>query len=167
MLFCLILISLGNSAFAQRYCVIDSHYILEQMPEYQTAQHSLDSISGVWQKEVDAKFQAVDQLYKQYQAEQVMLSDKLKKVRQDEIMQKENEAHDLQQKLFGYQGELFKRREELVKPLQDKIYSAVQKLASQDLYDFVLDKSAGITVFYADPKIDKTQDVLNILGIKK
>jgi outer membrane protein len=154
-------------AQAQRYAVIDSHYILEKMPEYEQAQQKLDAIAKQWQTEIDAKFQQVDQLYKQYNAEKVMLTDTLKKKRQDEIMQLEKEARDLQKQRFGYQGDLFTKREELIKPIQDKIYNAVQQLAAQKMYDFVLDKSGGITLFYADPKLDQTQEVLKILGLNK
>ncbi|TAN15142.1 MAG: OmpH family outer membrane protein [Chitinophagaceae bacterium] len=151
---------------AQRYAVIDSHYILEHMPEYQTAQKKLDVISKQWQQEVQAKLQQANQLYMQYNAEKVMLTDTLRKKRQDEIMNLEKQARELQQQRFGYEGDLFKEREELIKPIQDKIYAAVQKLAAQNMYDFVLDKSGGITVFYADPKLDKSDDVLKILGLK-
>jgi outer membrane protein len=152
---------------AQRYAVIDSHYILGKMPEYDEAQKKLDAVAQQWQKEIDAKFQQADKLYKQYNAEKVMLTDTLKKKRQDEIMNLEKEAQDLQKQRFGYQGDLFKKREELIKPIQDEIYNAVQKLAAQNMYDFVLDKSGGISVFYADPKLDKSDAVLNLLGIKK
>lgn len=154
-------------AHAQRYAVIDSHYILEKMPEYSRAQGRLDSIAKQWQAEIDGKFQEVDRMYKQYDAEKVMLTDTLKKKRQDEIMNLEKQARQLQQQRFGYQGDLFKKREELVKPVQDEIYNAVQKLAAQNMYDFVLDKAGGISVFYADPKLDKSDAVLNLLGIKK
>src|SRR5699024_106682 len=133
--------------------VIDSRYILEQMPAYEQAQQKLDSIAKLWQQEIDAKFQKVDQLYKEYSAEKVMLSDDLKKKRQDEIMHLEKEAQDLQNQRFGYQGDLFEKREELIKPIQDKVYNAVQQLAAQKMYDIILDKSAGVTVFYADPKL--------------
>lgn len=161
------LLSAFSIAQAQRYAVIDSHYILEKMPEYEQAQQKLDAIAKQWQTEIDAKFQQVDQLYKQYNAEKVMLTDTLKKKRQDEIMQLEKEARDLQKQRFGYQGDLFTKREELIKPIQDKIYNAVQQLAAQKMYDFVLDKSGGITLFYADPKLDQTQEVLKILGLNK
>lgn len=154
-------------ASAQRYAVIDSHYILEKMPDYAKAQQRLDSIAKQWQQEIDRKFQDIDHLYKQYDAEKVMLTDTLKKKRQDEIMNLEKQARALQQQRFGYQGDLFKKREELVKPVQDEIYNAVQKLAAQNLYDFVLDKAGGISVFYADPKLDKSEAVLKLLGIKK
>lgn len=151
---------------AQRYAVIDSHYILEHMPEYQNAQIKLDSISKQWQQEIQDKFQYANQLYHEYNAEKVMLTDTLRKKRQDEIINIEKQARGLQQQRFGYQGDLFKEREELIKPIQDKIYAAVQKLAAQNMYDFVLDKAGGISVFYADPKLDKSNEVLKILGIK-
>lgn len=155
-----------SMAQAQRYAVIDSHYILEHMPEYQAAQKKLDAIAKQWQQEIQAKLQQANQLYQQYNAEKVMLTDTLRKKREDEIMNMEKEARDLQQQRFGYQGDLFKEREELIKPIQDKIYAAVQQLAAQNMYDFVLDKAGGITVFYADPKLDKSDEVLKILGLK-
>lgn len=150
---------------AQRYCVIDSKYILENVPEYKQAQTKLDEASAQWQKEIDAKLQDVDRMYKAYQAEQVMLSEEMKKKREDEIIKKEKEAKDLQKKRFGFEGDLFKKRQELVKPVQDKVYNAVQKLVSSKAYDIVFDKSADLSVFYADPKIDKSDDVLRELGV--
>ncbi len=167
--FCIALLVFGTltMASAQRYAVIDSHYILEKMPEYNSAQQKLDTIAKQWQDEIDAKFHQADQLYKEYNAEKVMLSEDLKKKRQDEIMQMEKEAQDLQKKRFGYEGDLFDKRKELIKPIQDKVYNAVQKLAAQKMYDFILDKSTGVTVFYADPKLDQSDAVLKILGIKE
>ncbi|HMN31877.1 MAG: OmpH family outer membrane protein [Chitinophagaceae bacterium] len=150
---------------AQRYCVIDSKYILENVPEYKQAQTKLEEISTQWQKEIDAKLQDVDRMYKSYQAEQVMLSDEMKKKREDEIIKKEKEAKDLQKKRFGVEGDLFKKRQELVKPVQDKVYNAVQKMASNKGYDIIFDKSADLSVFFADNKIDKSDDVLKDLGI--
>ncbi len=150
---------------AQRYCVIDSKYILENLPEYKSAQDKLDEASAVWQKEIDAKQQEVQKMYKAYQAEQVMLSAEMKKKREEEIMKKEKEAKELQKKKFGYEGDLFKKRQELVKPIQDKVYNAVQKLASNKSYDIIFDKSAGISVFYNETKIDKSKEVLAELGV--
>lgn len=150
---------------AQRYCVIDSKYILDNLPEYKQAQAKLEEASTAWQKEIDAKLQDVDRMYKAYQAEQVMLSDEMKKKREDEIVKKEKDAKELQKKRFGYEGDLFKKRQELVKPVQDKVYNAVQKLASSKSYDIIYDKSADLSVFYSDPKIDKSDDILKDLGI--
>lgn len=152
---------------AQRYCVIDTKYILESIPDYKDSQKKLDAIAEQWQKEIDVKFQDIDKMYKAYQAEQVMLTEELKQKREEEIVNKEKEAKELQRKRFGYEGDLFKKREELIKPIQDKIYNAVQKLAASRMYDFVLDKSGGITVIFSDPKLDKSEDILTSLGVKK
>ena len=154
------------SSNAQRYAVIDSKYILDKMPEYTEAQQKLDQFSKMWQQEIDQKSAELDKMYKDYDAEKVMLTDDLKKKREDEIFNKEKALRDLQRQRFGYQGDLFKKREELIKPIQDKVYNAIQKLAVAKLYDFILDKSDGITVIFADPKLDKSDDVLKELGVK-
>ena len=151
---------------AQRYAIIDSKYILEKIPDYKEAQKKLDQFSELWQQEIDQKQVAVDKMVKDYDAEQVMLTDVLKKKREDEIYNKEKELRDLQKKRYGFEGDLFKKRQELIKPIQDKFYNAVQKLAVDKQYDFILDKSEGITVIFADPKLDKSDDVLRNLGVK-
>jgi len=162
----LLCFAFAGSSLAQRYAVIDSKYILSKLPEYKEAQQKLDQFSKMWQQEIDQKSTALDKMYKDYDAEKVMLSDDLKKKREDEIYNKEKEVRDLQRQRFGYQGDLFKKREELIKPIQDRVYNAIQKLAAEKLYDFILDKSDGITVIFADPKLDKSDDVLNELGVK-
>ncbi len=154
------------SVQAQRYAVIDSKYILEMIPDYKNAQKRLDEFSQVWQQELDQKQAAVDKMFKDYDAEQVMLPDNLKQKREDELFNKEKELRDLQRKRFGFEGDLFKKRQELIKPIQDRVYNAVQKLAIDKQYDFILDKSEGITVIFADPKLDKSEDVLKNLGVK-
>ena len=163
-LFSCIVLSAGS--YAQRYAVIDSKYILEKLPEYKAAQQKLDQFSEQWQQEIDKKSAALDKMYKEYDAEQVMLSDELKKKREDELFNNDKELKDLQRKRFGYEGDIFKKRQELIKPIQDRVYNAVQKLAVSKLYDFILDKSEGITVIFADPKLDKSDDVLKELGVK-
>ncbi|MBG9375928.1 OmpH family outer membrane protein [Panacibacter sp. DH6] len=157
---------LTATSYAQRYAVIDTKYILNKMPEYTDADKKLQLISEQWQKEIDSRQAELDKMYKDYEAEQFMLSDDLKKKREDELFNKEKELRDLQKRRFGYQGDLFKEREKLVKPLQDKVYNAVQKIAVARGYDFILDKSEGITVIFADPKLDKSDDILRELGIK-
>ena len=154
------------SAFAQRYAIVDTKYILDKMPDYKTAQKQLDQISAQWQKEIDDKQAVLDKMYKDYEGEQVMLSDDLKKKREDEFFNHEKEVRDLQRKRFGFEGDLFKKRQELIKPVQDKVYNAIQKIAVNRMYDFILDKSEGITVIFADPKLDKSEDVLKELGVK-
>jgi len=156
--------TVGSSA--QRYAIIDSKYILQKLPEYKTAQQRLDQFSEQWQQEIDRKSAELDKMYKNYDAEQVMLSDELKKKREDELFNKEKELRDLQKKRYGYEGDIFKKRQELIKPIQDRVYNAVQRLAAAKSYDFILDKSEGITVIFADPKLDKSDDVLRELGVK-
>jgi outer membrane protein len=163
--FTLVTLSL-TKAHAQRYAVIDTKYILDKMPEYKTAQSQLDEIAGKWQKEIDALQQELDRMYKDFDAEQVMLSDELKQKREDQLFVKEKTLRDLQRQRFGFEGDLFTKRQELIKPVQDKVYNAVQKLAVQRGYDFILDKSEGITVIFADPKLEKSDDVLKELGVK-
>lgn len=157
---------LAASLQAQKYAIIDTKYILDKMPDYKTAQKQLDDVAAAWQKDIDGLQAELDKMYKDFDAEQVMLSDDLKRKRQDQLFTKEKALRDLQRKRFGFEGDLFKRRQELVKPVQDKVYNAVQKLAVQRGYDFILDKSEGITVIFADPKLEKSDDVLRELGIK-
>ncbi len=151
---------------AQRYAIIDTKFILDRMPEYKQAQKQLDDVAAGWQKEIDAQQQELDKMYRDFDAEQVMLSSDLRKKREDQLFVKEKALRDLQRKRFGFEGDLFKKRQELIKPIQDKVYNAVQKLAVQRGYDFILDKSEGITVIFADPKLEKSEDVLRELGIK-
>lgn len=166
MLTAISVLMLAFTAQAQRYAIVDTKYILEKIPEYKQAQQKLDQFSDQWQKEIDEKQSALDRIYKDYEAEQVMLSEGLKKKREDEIFVREKEVRELQRKRFGFEGDLFKRRQELVKPVQDKVYNAIQKIAVARLYDFILDKSEGITVIFADPKLDKSEEVLKELGVK-
>jgi len=151
---------------AQRYAIVDTKYILDKLPQYKAAQKMLDQTSAAWQKEIDDKQAVLDRMYKDYDGEQAMLSEELKKKRQDELYNKEKEVRDLQRRRFGFEGDLFKKRQELVKPVQDLVYNAIMKIAVNRMYDFILDKSEGITVIFADPKLDKSDDVLKELGVK-
>ena len=153
-------------AQAQRTAVIDSKYILEKIPDYQNAQKELDKYSAQWEDEIKKAFDQVEQMYKSYQAEVSMLDDNLKKQRENAIMEKEKDAKALQKKYFGYEGMLFKKREELVRPIQDKVYSAVQSIAVKESYDIILDKSSGVTVFYNNTNVDISNKVLKSLGIQ-
>jgi outer membrane protein len=148
-----------------KYAVINTKYILDKIPEYKEADKKLKALGDQWQLEIDQKQMTLDKMYKNYEAEQFMLSDDLKKKREDELFGKEKELRDLQKKRFGYEGDLFKERQKMVKPIQDKVYNAVQKLATARGYDFILDKSEGITIIFADPKLDKSDDILKELGI--
>ena len=150
----------------QRYAVIDTKYILERIPAYKEADAKLKLIGEQWQKEIDDLQVQLDKMYKNYESEQFMLTEALKKKREDELFEKEKQVRDLQKKRFGYEGDLFKERQRLIKPVQDKVYDAIQKIATSRSYDFVLDKSEGINIIFADPKLDKSDDVLKELGIK-
>ena len=162
-----LLLGIGLTGYTQgKYAVIDTRYILDKMPDYKNAQKQLDDIVADWKRDIDGKQTQLDKMYRDYEAEMVMLSDDLKKKREDQLFNKEKELRDLQSKRFGYEGDLFKKRQELVKPIQDKVYNAIQKLAVQRGYDFVLDKSEGITIIFADPKLDKSEDVLKELGVR-
>lgn len=163
----LLLAGTFSVASAQHYCIIDSKYILEKMSDYKDAQGKLDNLSKAWQDEIDKQMGEVEKLYKSYQAEKPMLSDDMRNKRQDEIVAKEKAAKDLQKQRFGYEGDLYKKRQEFIKPIQDRVFNAVQKMASSKGYDVVLDKAGGVTLFYADPKLDRSDDVLKILGINK
>jgi outer membrane protein len=157
---------LAFSVNAQRYAIIDTKYILDKLPDYKSAQKNLDEVAAGWQKEIDNLQQDLNKMYKDFQAEEVMLSDDLRKKREDQLFIKEKTLRDLQRQRFGFEGDLFKRRQELIKPVQDKVYNAVQKMAVQRGYDFILDKSEGITVIFADPKLEKSEDVLRELGVR-
>lgn len=164
-LFCIAACSF--SVMAQRYCVIDSRQILEKLPEYESAQKQLDGISESWEKEVESKMQGVDQMYKSYQAERPMLSEEMRQKREDEIVAKEKEAKSLQRQYFSQDGELFKKRQSLIKPIQDKVYNAVQQYAQNRGYDIIYDKAGGITIFYADPKLDKSDEIFKLISSGK
>jgi outer membrane protein len=159
-------LTLIASSYAQRYAIIDTKYILDKLPDYKSAQKNLDEVATGWQKEIDRMQQDLDKMYKDFEAEQVMLSDELRKKRENQLFANEKALRDLQRQRFGFEGDLFKRRQELIKPVQDKVYNAVQKLAVQRGYDFILDKSEGITVIFADPKLEKSEDVLRELGVR-
>ena len=151
---------------AQKYAVVDTRYILDKMPEYRNAQQQLDVMAATWQQQIDSMQTALDRLYREFDAEQVMLTAELKKRKEDQLFNREKELRDLQRKRFGFEGDLFRKRQELVKPVQDKVYNAIQKLAASRGYDFVLDKSEGITIIFADPKLDKSEDILKELGVR-
>ncbi|HQV61909.1 MAG: OmpH family outer membrane protein [Chitinophagaceae bacterium] len=160
------MLGFGIVGFSQKYAIIDTRYILDKMPDYKEAQKQLDEIAAGWQKEIDAKQVELDKMYKDYEGEQVMLTEELRKKREDQLFNKEKDLRDQQRKRFGFEGDLFKKRQELIKPIQDKVYNAVQKMAVGRGYDFVLDKSEGITIIFADPKLDKSEDVLKDLGVR-
>lgn len=156
-----------SAGFAQKFAYVDTEYILGKIPEYKAAQEELDKISVDWQKEIEARYADIDKMYKAYQAEQVLLTEDMKRKRENDIINKEKEVKDLQKARFGVEGELFKKRQELVKPIQDKIYNAIKDLATREVLAVVFDKSSGLTMLYTNPKYDKSDAVLEAMGYGK
>jgi outer membrane protein len=157
----------GFTAFAQqKFAYVDSEYILKHVPEYVAAQKQLDDLSVQWQKDVDKKYEEIEKLYKAYQAEQVLLTEDMRKKREQEIVDKEKAAKEFQKLKFGFEGDLFKRRQELVKPIQDRIYDAIQKFSEEGGYGIVFDKTSELIMLYSSPKLDKSDDIVVALGYK-
>lgn len=153
-----------SNVFAQRFAYVDTDYILDNIPTYTEAQQQLDDLVKTWNDEINVKFNEVKQLYAKYEAEEFLLTDELRKKRQDEIITKERLANELQNQRFGYEGDLFKKRQEFVQPLQEKIYNAIEKIAKNLGFDFVLDKaSGGSTLLYTNSKYDLSEQVLKTI----
>ena len=152
------------TTLAQKFTYVDTDYILNKIPEFNQAQDKLDALSADWQKEIENKYTDVDQMYRSYQQEQVLLTDKMKVKREDAIIKKEKSAKDLQQKYFGPEGELYIKRQELIKPMQDKIYDAIQQLAANNKYAIVFDSSSDLIMLYKNNNLDKSDKVLDLLG---
>jgi outer membrane protein len=152
-------------SFAQKFGYVDSEFILSKMPAYAAAQKEVDKLSESWQKDIEGQYKEIDKMYKSYQAEEVLLTDEMKKKRQNEIVEKEREVKDYQKKIFGFEGQLFKKRQELIKPVQDEVYEAIEKVAKQKQLQIVFDKSGGLVMLYTNPVHDYTEFVLEALGL--
>lgn len=155
---------LATTTQAQKFAYVDTDYILNKIPEFNQAQDKLDALSADWQKEIENKYTDVDQMYRNYQQEQVLLTDEMKVKREAAIIKKEKNAKDLQQKYFGPEGELYIKRQELIKPIQDKIYDAIQQLAANNKYAIVFDSSSDLIMLYKNNNLDKSDKVLDLLG---
>jgi len=152
------------SVFGQKYAYVDTEYILDNIPEFNDAQDELDALSAKWQKEIENNYAQVEAMYKKYQAESVLLPDDLKHKREDEIVKKEQEVKEQQNKYFGPEGDLFKKRQELIQPIQEKVYNAIETIATTRNFAFVFDKSGGMTLLWVDAKYDISDDVLDEVG---
>jgi len=155
-----------TSAFAQRFAFVDSDYILKHMPEYSAVQKQLTALSDQWQKEVDSRSQEIDRLYKSFEADQVLMTADMKKRRQAEIADKEKAVKDFQRQKFGPDGELAKRSSSLIKPIQERLTKAIQAVAESDNLDMIFDKNSEVIMLYANPRYDKSADVITKLGLK-
>ncbi len=153
-----------SASYAQRYALIDMEYILERIPAYESANKQIESLSTQWQSTVDTEIEAVDALYKKYQADLAFLTGAEKTKRENEIVAKENAIQELRNQYFGPQGELFKQQETLIKPIQDNIYEAVKNIATEKGYSVVLDRASATSIIFATPDIDISDQVLSLLG---
>jgi len=161
-----ILLLATATTFAQKFAFVDSEYILDNIPAYKAAQEQLDQLSAQYQKELESMHAEIEQMYKDFQSESVLLSDEMKRKREDVIITKEKEYKELQRKYFGREGDLFKKRQGLVKPIQDDIFNAIQEISTEGSYAIIFDKSSGVTLIYTNPKFDLSDQVLTKLGYK-
>ena len=161
-----VLIVMAGITSAQKYAFVDTEYILNNIPSYKAAKDKLDNVSEEWQKEIETKYSEIEQMYKDYQAEKVLLTDEMRRKREDQIISKEKEVKELQKDYFGQNGGLFKKRQELIKPIQDEIYKAVKDIATEGGYAVIFDTSSGPTMLYTNPRYDVSDEVLEKLGYK-
>ncbi|MDR2938024.1 MAG: OmpH family outer membrane protein [Prevotellaceae bacterium] len=152
------------AAQAQKYAVIDSEYILHKMPKYKSAQEQVDKFTDMYQKEVDDAYKKVDEMFRTFQAEKMLLTEEMKQKRETEILTKEKEAKDLQRTHFGPEGSLFKKREELMKPIQDQLYNAIKDVATEGGYAVIFDSANNPSLIYINARYDKSDDVLKRMG---
>ncbi len=154
------------TAFGQRFAYIDTEYILDNIPEYQAAEREIEELSIEWQRDIENKFAEVDRLYREYQAEAPLLPEEMKRQREEEIIKIEREAKELQMNKFGREGELFAKRQELIQPIQDRIYEAVEQIANRGNYAVIFDKAGGASMIFSDVRYDLSDDVLQRLGYR-
>lgn len=158
---------MGLGATAQKFSYVDTEYILKHMPEYKSALSELDGLSQLYQKQVDESFMEIDKMYKSYQADQVLLTDEMRRRRENDIIEKEKKAKEMQRQKFGPEGELFQMRTKLIKPIQEKVTTVISEIAKNKYIDFVFDKSSESTMMiYASSNYDISNDVITRLGYK-
>jgi len=156
---------LGQVSFAQKFGYVDNEFILSKMPAYTAAQQEVDKLSENWQKDIENQHKEIDKLHKNYQVEEVLLTEEMKKKRQNEIAEKEKEVKEYQKRIFGFEGQLFRKRQELIRPILDELSEATDKVAKQKQLQFVFGKSDGFVVLYMNPVHDYTEYVLEALGL--
>lgn len=154
-------------ARAQKFALVDMEYILSNVPSYEMANEQLNQLSQRWQKEVEALNREAETMYKNYQADMVFLTDEMKKTREAEIVAKEKEAIELRNKYFGPDGELYKKRQSLMKPIQEDVYNAIKKLSEERGYQAIFDRASASDIIFASPRIDVSNEVLDKLGYSK
>jgi len=152
------------NSWAQKFAYVDSQFILESIPEYNQAKKELDNISFDWQEEIESAYQEIDALYRSYQTDKVLLTEKMRQAREDEIIQKEKEVKNLQQQRFGVDGDLYKKQEELIRPIQNQIYNAIEEFSEDGKYGIIFDKSSDLLMLYSNKNLDKSDKILDLLG---
>ncbi|MFM2291016.1 MAG: hypothetical protein RIS29_829 [Bacteroidota bacterium] len=162
-----LLVSVVFAANAQKFAMVDMEYIMKNIPAYETANDQVNQVSKKWQSEVDAQMQEVQKMYKNYQTELVFMSEDMKTKREEEIVTKEKAAQELKRKYFGPEGELFKKRQSLMKPIQDEVYTAIQDISKEKDIEMVFDKSSSMNIIFTSPKLDISDAVLQKLGYSK
>lgn len=167
LLLTVIAVSAFSSAYAQKWALVDMEYILKNIPAYESATQQIEQSSKKWEKEISALNTEVQTLYKNYQSEMVILSDEQKKEKAQEIVDKETQVKDLKRKYFGNDGELFKKRESLMKPIQEEIYNAIKDIAEDKDYMRVDDRASSPSILFANPAVDISDEVLSKLGYAK
>lgn len=160
----LLIVAAVLGASAQKFALVDMEYILKNVPAYEMANEQLSQLSQRWQKEVEALSKEADAMYKQYLSDKVFLTEEQVKKREAEIVAKEQEATELRYKYFGPEGELYKKRQTLMKPIQDDVYNAVKKLSEERGYQTIFDRASSANIIYASPRIDVSNEVLSKLG---
>ena len=163
-IFIVSILFITNLLYAQKFAYVDTEYILNKVPEYKQAQEKLDNYSKSWQTEIENKMKKVEELFRSYQNEQILLTEEMKISRENLILNEEKKIQDLQIKYFGPEGLLFNKRQELVKPLQDKIYDAIQQLALNNKYSVIFDSSSDLIMLYSNNNLDKSDKVLELMG---
>ncbi|MCI6895148.1 MAG: OmpH family outer membrane protein [Bacteroidales bacterium] len=161
------IVACALASYAQKFALVDMEYILKNVPAYEMANEQLNQVSQRWQREVEAVSKEAETMYKNYQSEMVFLTDDQKKKREEEIVAKEKEATELRYKYFGPQGELYKKRQSLIKPIQDEVYNAVKKVSEERGYQVIFDRASSQNIIFASPRIDVSNEVLTKMGYGK
>ena len=162
--FLILFFVITNYSLAQKFAYVDTDYILAKIPEYNQAQDKLDNYSKEWQEEIEMTMQKIEKMYRSYQSEQILLTEEMKSAREDMIFAEEKKVQDLQIKYFGPEGMLFSKRQELIKPIQDKIYDAIQQIATNNKYSVIFDSSSDLIMLYTNNNLDKSDKVLELMG---
>ena len=165
-LIAILLLTSVQMGFSQRFAYVDSDYILNNIPDYLAAQEQLDKLATEWQKEIEARYEEVEALYRSYQNDRILMSEDMRKKRENEIVNMEAAAAELQRKYFGPEGELFQNQEELIRPIQDRVYKVIEKMANEGNYAVIFDTANSATMLYTNPRNDLSDDVLKQMGYR-